>query len=177
MGILSRKQKTTDPGNRVLDVTASMQGSLVFQEPVSLRISGRFEGTLETRGDLTVAETANVRADVTGEQITVAGHVTGKVVAKQSLRLARTAVLTGEIWTPVLETEAGARIEGAVHIAQADDSADGMSAQEVAEYLEMDVRLLEQWAREGKIPSARKGDPWRFERAKIDEWVAAQRNS
>ena len=52
MGVLGRggRAKETESQSRVLDVTASMEGSLVFQEPVVLRISGRFDGTLETRG-------------------------------------------------------------------------------------------------------------------------------
>ena len=174
MAILGRRQKTKETESRLLDVTASMQGSLTFQEPVNLRISGRFEGTLETQGNLVVGEQALVQADITGEEITVAGRVTGKVVAKGSLRLTSSAVLTGEIWTPVLQVEPGAQLEGSVHMT---DEGNGMTLEEVAGYLEIEVRLLEQWASEGKIPGTRKGAKWQFERAKIDEWVAAQKSS
>ncbi|MBI3616548.1 MAG: polymer-forming cytoskeletal protein [Candidatus Omnitrophica bacterium] len=174
MAILGRRQKAKESEPRLLDVAASMQGSLVFQESVNLRISGRFEGTLETRGNLTVGERALVQADITGEEITVAGRVTGKVVAKRSLRLVPPAVLTGEIWTPVLQVEPGARLEGSVHMAE---EGNWMTLDEVAEYLEIEIRLLEQWAGEGKIPGTRKTGQWQFERAKIDEWVATQKSS
>lgn len=189
MAILGRgrkKAETAEETSRILDVTASMQGSLVFQEAVALRISGRFEGTLETRGDLTIGERASVQADITGERITVAGKVTGKIVAKQTLRLIPPAVVKGDLWTPVLEITPGARIEGAIHMGELPGSSPTeepagrsprMTPEEVAAYLEVEVRVVEQWAREGKIPVTREGNQWRFEKQKIDEWVAAQKSS
>ena len=175
MAVLGRtKAKETAPSDRILDVTASMQGSLIFQEPVLLRISGQFEGTLETRGELTVGEKANVRADITGEEITIAGRVEGKIVAKRSLKLVPPAVVKGEISTPILQVEPGAVLLGTVAM-----SARGatLSLQEVAAYLEVEGRLVEQWVREGKIPAAQEAGQWQFDRTKIDEWVASQRSS
>lgn len=169
------RSKKEEEGSRVLDVTASMQGSLVFQEPVALRISGQFQGNLETQGELTIGERAVVQANITGDTVTVAGRVTGKLIAKKSLRVVSPAVMRGEIWTPVLEVEAGARIDGTLHMGDTQPSL--MSAQEVAEYLELELRVVEQWAREGKVPSRQEGGQWRFDRNKIDEWVATQKSS
>ncbi len=175
MGVLGRgKGKEAEPKDRVLDVTASMQGSLIFQEPVSLRISGRFEGTLETRGELTIGEAAQVRADITGESITVAGRVEGKIIAKHSLKLVAPAAVKGEIWTPVLQVEPGAGLDGQVHMGGGSST---LSPKEVAEYLEVDIRTIEQWARDGKLPGAQEGGQWRFEKSKVDEWVATQKSS
>ncbi len=183
MSILGKARKG-QPEAKILDVTASMQGSLIFQEPVSLRISGRFQGNLETRGDLTIGEGAVVQADITGEDITIAGQVTGKVKAQRSLKVVPPAELRGEIWTPILQVESGARIEGTLHMAEAAGgaggagfAAGGMTLEEVAEYLEVEIRQLEQWAREGKIPAVLSGNQWRFEKAKIEHWVATQKSS
>ena len=175
MAVLGRgKGKETQGQSRVFDVTASMQGSLLFQEPVSLRISGRFEGTLETQGELTIGEAAQVKADITGEAITIAGRVEGKVIAKRSLTLVPPAVVRGEVWTPVLRVESGAQMDGAVHMS---GGGAALSTQEVAEYLEVDARTVEQWAREGKIPGAQEGGQWRFEKTQLDAWVATQKSS
>ena len=175
MSILGKAKRTSEEEKpKILDVTASMQGSLIFQEPVALRISGRFEGTLQTRGDLTIGERAVIQADITGEAITIAGTVNGKIVAKRSLKVIPPAVVKGEIWTPVLEVEAGARLDGTL---QMPGAGPWLTAPEVAEYLEVEVRLVEQWAREGTLPSAREQDQWRFEKTKIDEWVATQKSS
>ncbi len=171
---LGRAKKEEEGQGRMLDVTASMQGSLVFEEPVALRISGQFRGTLETRGELTIGERATVQADITGEAITVAGRVTGKLVAKNSLKVVSPAVVQGEIWTPSLAVEPGARIDGTIHMA---GEAAAMSAQEVAAYLEVESRVVEQWAREGKVPGRQEAGQWQFDRTKIDEWVATQKSS
>ena len=175
MAVLGRNRaKEESHSNGILDVTASMQGSLIFQEPVALRISGKFNGTLETRGELTIGESAQVRADITGESIIVAGRVEGKIIAKRSLRLVPPAVVRGEIWTPVLEVEAGASLDGSLHMG---GQATTLSTKDLAEYLEVDVRTVEQWARDGKIPGSQEGGQWRFEKSKVDEWVATQKSS
>ena len=41
---------------KVLEVDASMTGTLTFKDPVNLRINGRFDGTLDTKGSLTIGE-------------------------------------------------------------------------------------------------------------------------
>ena len=175
MAILGRgKGKEAESEGRVLDVTASMEGSLIFQEPVNLRISGRFEGTLETKGELTIGEVAQVHADITGESITIAGNVEGKIVAKRSLKVVPPAVVKGEIRTPVLQVEPGAEIEGSI---QMGGQGSNLSVKEVAEYLEVEARTVEQWAREGKMSGTQEGGQWRFEKARVDEWVASQKNS
>ena len=173
MAILGRG-KGKEEGERVLDVTASMQGSLIFQEPVSLRISGRFEGTLETRGELTIGEAAQVRADITGESIIVAGRVDGKIIAKRSLKLVPPAFVRGQVWTPVLEVETGASLDGTIHMG---GQGAKLSTKDLAEYLEVDSRTVEQWAREGKLPGTQEGGQWQFEKSKVDEWVATQKSS
>ena len=56
---------------KVLDVDASMQGTLTFKDPVNLRINGSFEGRLDTKGMLTIGENASVRADIHGDEIVI----------------------------------------------------------------------------------------------------------
>ena len=68
-------------GEKVLDVDASMEGSLIFKDPVNLRINGRFEGTLNTKGSLMIGENAVVIADISGDTIFIAGKVNGNVHA------------------------------------------------------------------------------------------------
>lgn len=174
LGGKAKRRGETPEEPRILDVTASMEGSLVFQEPVFLRISGRFAGTLQTRGELTVGEEAHVQADITGEVITIAGQVSGKVVAKQQLRIVPPAKVQAEIWTPVFEVEPGAEINGTIHMT---DQSSWMTAQEVAEYLEVESRLVEQWAESGKLEGVRQNGQWQFEKAKIDAWVVSQKSS
>ena len=76
---------------KILDVNATMQGSLVFNEPVNLRISGKFDGNLDVKGNLMIGEHAEVKADILGENIVIGGRVSGKIKATRILTLSSTA--------------------------------------------------------------------------------------
>ena len=78
---------------KTLDVDASMQGSLVFKDTVNLRINGKFEGTLETRGNLTIGQSATVSADIVGDNIIIGGKVKGRITARERLTLLPTAIV------------------------------------------------------------------------------------
>jgi len=82
-----RREDTNESEVQYLNVDATMQGSLTFKDPVNLRINGRFEGTLETRGNLVIGAQASVQANVIGENITIAGKLHGDVTALQRLTL------------------------------------------------------------------------------------------
>lgn len=176
MGRRDRKREI----DRVLDVDASMQGSLVFKDPVNLRISGRFEGTLHTKGSLMIAEHATVNADITGESIIIAGKVNGNVHALKDLKLISPACVVGDIKTPLLSIAEGAVFEGNCGMlskarAEHAHKQDTMTPEELAKYLEVDPAMVTEWANTGKLPGMREGDSWRFDRSKIDEWVASEK--
>jgi excisionase family DNA binding protein len=165
---MALKDRRKNSSEKILDVDASMQGTLSFKDPVNLRINGKFEGTLETRGNLTIGETATVEAHITGENIIIAGKVRGDIIAKLRLVLLPTAVMQGDIRTQKLNVVEGAVFEGTCHM-----MGDIMDAEELSRYLEIDLDSINEWADSGKIPGFREGSSWRFDRAKIDEWVAA----
>ncbi|OGX38828.1 MAG: hypothetical protein A3C53_06985 [Omnitrophica WOR_2 bacterium RIFCSPHIGHO2_02_FULL_68_15] len=168
----------TSAEERVLEVTAAMQGTLSFKDPVNLRISGRFDGTLETLGTLTIGDRAQVDAEITGEIITIAGRVSGKVVATRQLTLVPPARVSADIWTPRLAVREGAIFEGACHMsaaAETQEAAQALSVDEVAQYLELEPSVVRQWAAQGRIPAAPEGNGWRFEKGRLDAWIASER--
>lgn len=165
---------------KVLDVDASMQGTMSFKDPVNLHINGRFEGTLDTRGTLTIGEKAFVSANIVGDEITIAGRVTGEVVAKKSLKLVSPARVDGNIHTPLLEIGKGSVLNGNCQMTSGIKGAQQPGAEligldEVAKYLEVDTSVVREWASSGKLPSIREGDKLYFDKAKIDEWIASER--
>ena len=175
MGKKDRKHEV----EKVLDVDASMQGSISFKDPVNLRINGRFEGLLNTKGNLMVGENATVNADITGESIIVAGKVTGNINALKELKLISPARVIGNITSPLLSIAEGAIFEGDCKMlskkeseAAAHISAPMMSSEELAKYLEVEVGVISDWVNSGKIPGMKEGDGWKFDRSRIDEWVA-----
>ncbi|MEE8317757.1 MAG: polymer-forming cytoskeletal protein [Candidatus Omnitrophota bacterium] len=162
--------------SKLLDVDASMQGSLTFKDPVNLRINGSFEGKLDTKGSLTIGENATVRADITGETIVVSGKITGSIVAQKELKILSRAHIVGDITTPLLSVESGAVIQGKCQMLNySGRKRTVFNADEVAEYLEVEVSNIMSWANSGKIPAFKEGNEWRFERASVDEWIAKER--
>jgi excisionase family DNA binding protein len=153
---------------RVLDVDASMQGSMVFKEPVNLRINGKFDGTLETKGNLTIGPSALVTADITGDNIIVGGKVKGKISARQRLTLLPTASVEGDIFPARLNIAEGAVLEGRCSMLH-----DFFNIDEVARYLEVDVKSVSEWAAAGKIPCQKEGEVFRFDRRAVDNWIAS----
>ena len=153
---------------KMLDVDAAMQGSLVFKDPVNLRINGKFEGTLETKGNLTVGPTAAILADIVGDNIVIGGRVKGKITAKESLTLLPSAVVEGHIYPAKLNIAEGAILEGQCSMLH-----DFLNTEELARYLEVDLNSIMEWANSGKMPGHKEGSEWRFERKAIDSWVAS----
>jgi excisionase family DNA binding protein len=164
---LAFKRKTEE---KILDVDASMQGTLSFKDPVNLRINGRFEGTLVTKGNLTIGPSAIVLADISGDNIIVGGRVQGRITARERLPLLPTAVLEGDVFPAKLNVAEGAIIEGTCSMLR-----DFLNAEELAKYLEVDLNSIMEWANSGKMPGSKNGEAWKFDRKAIDTWVASEK--
>jgi excisionase family DNA binding protein len=189
MAFRNRKKEKEQPEGKamkekILDVDASMQGSLTFRDPVNLRINGNFEGSLDTKGNLTVGENARVQANINGENIVVSGHVFGNIVATHCLSLTSTAYVVGDIRMPKLSIAEGAILQGKcqmetkkkeVGISTTTVKQTFMTVEELAKYLEVDSASIADWAKSGKIPAQREGDNWRFDRTEIDLWIASEK--
>ncbi len=158
---------------KILDVDASMQGTITFRDPVNLRINGSFEGRLDTRGNLTIGENANVKADIRGDKILIAGKVTGNIVASASLAVISPAVIRGNIKSPILSVAEGSVIEGQILMTNLQnlDAGGTLSLRDLAQYLEVETRVIEEWAQQKKIPGRLENGEWRFNKAAIDKWV------
>lgn len=183
MASLRRMKKDGQMEEKVLDINATMQGTMVFKDPVNLRINGEFEGRLDTKGTLTIGENADVKADIDGEDITIAGKVTGNIIATRRLRLIAPANVTGDVITSALAVSEGAVLNGNCKMssASAQTTTSGkpksMALDEVARYLEVDTSLVEEWAAKKKIPAMKENNAWRFYKQDIDSWVAKEKVS
>jgi cytoskeletal protein CcmA (bactofilin family) len=169
---MPKKERTEE---KILDVDARMQGTIVFKDPVNLRINGSFEGKLETRGSLTIGENANVRADIQGDQMIIAGKVLGDLSASVSIALVPPAVVQGNIRTPSLRVEEGAVLDGRCTMLSAskaeDSGSKSMSLRDVAQYLEVEAKVVEEWASQKKIPAMLQDGEWQFNQAAVDKWI------
>ena len=168
---MAKKDKIDD---KILDVDARMQGTIVFKDPVNLRINGSFEGKLETCGNLTIGENANVRADIQGDKVIIAGKVTGNLIVKESLSLIPPAVVLANVQTPVLSIAEGAVLDGKLKMLDLDKSIGTgrtLSLRDVAQYLEVEAKVVEEWAHQKKIPGEFQNGEWRFNQVAVDKWL------
>lgn len=171
-------KKNEELHEKILDVDASMQGTITFKDPVNLRINGSFEGKLDTKGNLTIGENARVKANITGDRIIVAGKVTGDILASQGLSIISPAVVKGNIRTPLISITEGAVLEGQLSMlgggGEAGDT-DLLTLKELAQYLEVEIATLDEWAAKRKIPAFQEDNTWKFRKSEIDRWIQEEK--
>ena len=179
MKLLDIMKERKQPNANILYVTASMQGNLTFGDPVDLRINGVFQGTLNAKGSLYIGESAIVKANVKGDIVTVAGKVLGDITCTKELILVAPALVTGNIKTPALSVEKGSILQGRCEMNPEESIKQKkqilMTPLEVADYLEIDISRVREWARSGKVPAVKdENNQLRFDRTQIDKWVLEQ---
>ncbi|MBP9854735.1 MAG: polymer-forming cytoskeletal protein [Candidatus Omnitrophica bacterium] len=173
---LGRKPIREEVVDKSIEINAQMQGSLKFNDSVNLKINGQFSGNLETKGTLTIGSEGVVNANIVGDNIVIAGKVTGDITAHIMLVLMPTSILTGNIKTPKLNIVEGAVFQGRCqmsNITAAAENPDLLDITDVAKYLEIDLQEIEALANAGKIPATKQGKNWKFERSTIDQWAAS----
>jgi len=170
MALCSRKPRNEEEVDKTVEISAQMQGSLTFNDPVNLKISGSFKGSLETMGTLTIGDKAVVEANIQGDNIIIEGKVKGDIIAKKMLVLMPTATLRGNISCPKLNIVEGAIFQGNCQMIEG-----LLDLDEVAKYLEIEMTEIEELANSGKIPAQKSGERWKFERSQIDKWASSGR--
>ncbi len=170
-----KKSKGSQAGDEGgwLEVDASMTGTLTFKDPVNLRINGRFDGTLDTKGKLFIGSKAQVKATIRGEMITVAGTIDGDISATSRFELKSTARITGNVTSPRVIMEDGAVLHGSLEMLGGGSTT--MNTDELARYLEVDAATIIEWAKSGRLPSQQEDGQWRFSRQQIEEWLSREK--
>jgi len=173
----NKKKNEPQVETKILDVDASMQGTIAFRDPVNLRINGSFEGKLDTRGSLSIGENAVVNADITGDKILVAGKVFGNITATSSVSIVSPAQVEGNIVAPALSVTEGAVINGNLDMKTiaGGDVHKVMTLKEVARYLEVETAVLEEWAQKKKIPAFYEDNHLKFRKVEIDRWIQEEK--
>jgi cytoskeletal protein CcmA (bactofilin family) len=168
MALRNKKNPIPEKEDKSIEISAEMQGTLVFKDPVNLIINGTFKGSLQTAGTLTIGSPGIVEADITGDLIIIGGRVNGMIKASQMITLLSSAILKGDIITPKLNIQEGAIFQGHCQMTETI-----LNIDQVANYLEIDIKEIQNLANSVKIPATRLGDNWEFDKLKIDSWAAS----
>jgi cytoskeletal protein CcmA (bactofilin family) len=97
-------------GGAYLDRGSKITGKISFEGPA--RIDGDVEGEIDAKDSLTIGESAAVTAQIRAASVSVAGKISGDIVATQRIEIRRSAKVNGNITTPVLSVQEGALFEG-----------------------------------------------------------------
>ena len=76
------------------------------------RIDGLFKGIIVSENDVLIGPNGVIEANIFGENVTVAGNVTGNIVARGTLEILASGVLNGDIKAGSLVVEPGAVLRG-----------------------------------------------------------------
>ena len=115
MAMLKRDDPTTPTGgtsdlNALLGRGSEFEGKLTFEGTV--RIDGKFNGTIASGDVLVIGEGAKISAEITCATIIVHGEVTGNLRARNAIELHHPARVRGNVETPSLMIEKGVLFEG-----------------------------------------------------------------
>jgi cytoskeletal protein CcmA (bactofilin family) len=115
MAMLKREDMSSTPAatgdlNALLGRGSEFEGKLTFEGTV--RIDGKFTGTIVTSDVLVVGEGAKVNAEINCGSVIVHGEINGNVKAKSSVELHHPAKMRGNLETPSLMIDKGVIFEG-----------------------------------------------------------------
>lgn len=116
MAMLKREEMSVVPAasagdlNALLGRGSEFEGKLTFEGTV--RIDGKFTGTIVTNDVLVVGEGAKIAAEITCGTIIIHGEISGNVKARSMVELHHPARMRGNVETPVLMVEKGVIFEG-----------------------------------------------------------------
>ena len=83
----------------------------------SVRVEGQLlEGTIESDCTVTVGGDARVEGSIRSESVFILGAVRGNITARNRITLENTAVVKGDLCTPGILIEEGAKLEGGIQI-------------------------------------------------------------
>jgi cytoskeletal protein CcmA (bactofilin family) len=85
-------------------------GELSFAKPLMIR--GKFKGTIKASGDLYIGDDANVEAQIDANLVSLKGTVRGNITARSRIELFSTSRVDGDVTTPDIVVESGARFNG-----------------------------------------------------------------
>jgi len=111
--------RTVAPSTSV-DASSELEGRIRCNQ--TLRIDGKVKGEIECERAVLIGEGARVCASIDADEVQIAGLVEGDITARRKITLARSAVVIGDLTTPGIVIEEGAKLKGRIVIGS--DAAD-----------------------------------------------------
>lgn len=108
------------PNESMLAVEDHFEGKL--RTARGIRILGTVEGSIESDSHVHIDRDAKVTADVSAEEVVIAGQYSGNLVCRQRLEILPTGRVSGSIETVKLMLHEGGYVDGELHMQKPGDS-------------------------------------------------------
>jgi cytoskeletal protein CcmA (bactofilin family) len=97
-----------------IDAGMQLVGTLAGNE--DMRIDGQVEGEIRCEKTIYVGQRAHIKAAIYADAVVIAGEVKGDIEARRKVTLESSARVTGDLATPGIVIEEGAKLEGRIVI-------------------------------------------------------------
>lgn len=97
-----------------IDATTQLSGKLRCED--TIRIDGRVKGEIWCEKTVFVGQAASIEASIQADTVAISGEVKGDISARRKITLESTARVTGDLATPGIVIEEGAKLEGRIVI-------------------------------------------------------------
>lgn len=104
------KRKIREKTNTIIGPGTEFKGTLRDRE--SIRVDGKFEGEIETEGNVTIGENAIVQVDIKANSVIIAGRVIGDIDCEGKVEIFSTGSLEGKVKASDLTIAEGAFFNG-----------------------------------------------------------------
>ena len=108
-----RPARSVSPATSI-DAGSELEGTLRCRE--TLRIDGRIKGEVHCEKNVIIGQAASVLASIDAAEVAIAGEVKGDISASRKITLEPTARVIGDLCTPGIVIEEGAKLEGRIMI-------------------------------------------------------------
>jgi cytoskeletal protein CcmA (bactofilin family) len=100
------------PSESILSAGLTIEGKI--EGNGNVRISGRFKGNINVKGEFTVESGAAIDGQVNADSVLVGGEVRGQIVAASRVEFKESGTLIGDLKAGSLTVAAGSKMRGKV---------------------------------------------------------------
>jgi cytoskeletal protein CcmA (bactofilin family) len=118
---VERPVRTVAP-TTAIDATTDFKGTLRCKE--TLRIDGGIKGEVVCEKTVVIGQGGKVHANISAESVEVSGEVKGNITARCKITLDKTASVIGDLATPGIVIQEGAKLEGRIVIGSEEKAAE-----------------------------------------------------
>ncbi len=142
----------SSPPAALLDASVEFTGTIRCRE--SIRIDGRCEGELYCEAAVIIGEQAVLHMSIEADSVAIAGEVNGNITARRKITLEPTARVSGNLSTPGIVIQEGAKLEGRIVIGSESAAAKSAGAQPAAAERAAPAQSASASSRKPPTPSA-----------------------